>query len=589
MFGQAFKKTNRVSRKALLTYSSRKTVAYFCLLIGITGIVYLPGLSGGFYFDDEWNILSNDALKLNELSLGSLKHAAESGQAGPLGRPLAMLSFAVNYYLSGFNPFFYKLTNLIIHLITGLGIYLLTLGINKYLIIDARKQKQLAFFVGALWLLHPLNLTPVLYVVQRMTGLSALFCFWGLASYVYGRNALLLGEGRGYFFLIAAFGFFLPLALLSKENAALFPLYCFLIELIFFQFKSSNMKDRKGLVLLYVAILLVPAVFLILYVAVKPHLILNSYVIRDFSLTERLLTEARIVVFYLKQVILPFNNELGLFHDDIPISISAFKPISTLYALIFIALLLISSIVLVKKMPVYSFGILFFFSAHLMESTVLGLELVHEHRNYVAIYSIEFMLAYYLMSVANNASYMKILYGFAFVVLFYFGFSTFLRASIWGDPTLHAFEELRNHENSPRVNYQVGRLFSTFAHEQDDIKRKEEAIEKAIYYFEKSAELSESYTDGLFGLLMIEGIEGEAMEEKQYQSLLARLANGPFNNNNYNYLSALFRCMKKGVCRMDPRRVEMVVEACKKNQFFTGQNKVNILTQYSNARRMVGS
>lgn len=570
-------------------YAQRKTIAYCCLLIGIVGIVYLPGLSGGFYFDDEWNILRNEALKLDELSLDSLQHAAESGQAGPLGRPLAMLSFAVNYYLSGFNPFFYKLTNLIIHLLTGVGIYLLTLGMNKCLIIDARKQKQVAFFVTALWLLHPLNLNPVLYVVQRMTGLSALFCFWGLASYVYGRHALLIGQGRGYFFIIAAFGIFLPLALLSKENAALFPLYCFLIELMFFQFKSSNTKDRKGLIFLYVAILWVPVISLILYVAVKPHLILNAYVIRDFSLTERLLTEARVVVFYLQQIIVPFNNELGLFHDDIPISTSVFKPISTLYALIFIALLLISSISLVKKMPVYSFGILFFFSAHLMESTVLGLELVHEHRNYVAMYSIEFMLVYYLMSMADHAPYRKIAYGLVLLVLFYFAFSTFLRASIWGNPTLHAFEELRNHENSPRVNYQVGRLFSIFAHEQDDIKRKEEAIEKARYYFEKSAELNESYTDGLFGLLMIEGIEGKTMEETQYQSLLARLAKGPFNNNNYNYLSALFRCMKQGACRMDPHRVEMLVEACKKNQSFSGKYKVNVLTQYANVRNMVGS
>lgn len=572
-----------------MLYAQRKTIAYCCLLIVISGIVYLPGLSGSFYFDDEWNILSNNALQLKELSLDSLQHAAASGQAGPLGRPLAMLSFAVNYYLSGFNPFFYKLTNLVIHLLTGLGIYLLTLGINQRLIIDARKQKQLAFFVTALWLLHPLNLTPVLYVVQRMTGLSALFCFWGLASYVYGRHALLIGEGRGYFFIIAAFGIFLPLALLSKENAALFPLYCFLIELMFFQFKSPNTKDRRALVFLYVAILWVPAVFLILYVAVKPALIFNAYVIRDFSLTERLLTEARIVVFYLKQIILPINNELGLFHDDIPISISVFKPISTLYALIVIAFLLISSISLVKKMPVYSFGILFFFSAHLMESTVLGLELVHEHRNYVAMYSIEFMLAYCLMSVSDHAPYRKIAYGLVLLVLFYFAFSTFLRASIWGNPTLHAFEELKNHENSPRVNYQVGRLFSIFAHEQDDTKRREEAIEKARYYFEKSAELNESYTDGLFGLLMIEGIEGKTMEEKQYQSLLARLAKGPFNNNNYNYLSALFRCMKQGVCRMDPQRVEMLVEACKKNQSFSGKNKVNVLTQYANARNRVGS
>ncbi len=561
-------------------------ISLFVLLATIAAL-YWPGMTGGFYFDDEWNILSNSALQINELSLSSLKHVADSGHSGVLGRPIAMVSFAVNHYLSGFDPFFFKLTNLFIHLLTGVGVFFLALGLARRVdTLGDKKCGQLALLVSAFWLLHPLNLTPVLYVVQRMAGLSALFCFFGLACYVYGRLRLLHGKPNGFLLIISGFFVFLPLGLFSKENAALFPLYCFLIEAIFFRFQTVDSRARS-LLIGGAASLVIPLLFVVACSVIKPEWILSGYDRRDFGLLERLLTESRVLVFYLKQIVLPVNAELGLFHDDIAISTSLFNPITTLLSTLLNTTLIATALIFVKRFPVYSFGVLFFFAAHLMESTVISLELVHEHRSYVASFSILFWVAYGLIGLSAHSSLLKLSYGLIFIALFYLGFSTFLRASVWGNPALHPFEELRNHPESPRVNYHVGKIFAAHGHQHEDTERQKISLEKAAQYFEKSADLRNSYTDGLFGLLMLESIEGVAMKDKYRKLLFNQLANGPFNANNYNYLFSYFKCINDGVCKVNSHGVDNLIVACKGNPNFGGKYGNNILRLYANYKSKV--
>lgn len=558
-------------------------VIFLFILVSIVSVVYYAGLSGVFYFDDEWNILRNSVLHINELSLSSLERAADSGQSGPLGRPIAMVSFAVNHYFSGFDPFFFKLTNLVIHLLAGVGVFFLALGLTQRVAsLSTKQSEQLALLVSAFWLLHPLNLTPVLYVVQRMTGLSALFCFVGLACYVYGRLRLLHDKPNGFWLIISGFLVFLPLGLFSKESAALFPLYCFLIEVIFFRFTASDSRTKTLLVGLFSATLIIPFFFASAYIVIKPEWILSGYVHRDFGLIERLLTESRVLVFYLKQIVLPVNAELGLFHDDIAISTSLFNPIITLLSIILNTALIATALIFIKRFPVYSFGVLFFFSAHLIESTVISLELVHEHRNYVASFSILFLIAYGLIVLSKHSSLVKLSYALIFIAVFYLGFSTFLRASVWGNPALHPFEELRNHPESPRINYHVGKIFAAHGHQQEDAERQKISLEKAAKYFEKSADLNNSYTDGLFGLLMLESIEGVAMKDKYRQLLYSQLSSGVFNANNYNYLSSYFKCINDRVCKVNPRGVDSLIAACKENPNFVGKHSRNILRLYAN-------
>jgi len=84
------------------------------LSIFLSALVYLPGINGPFVFDDHPNLLSNDYVKIRDLKPATLYRAAYSLKAGPLQRPVAMLSFAINYYFAGSfrKSFPYKATNL---------------------------------------------------------------------------------------------------------------------------------------------------------------------------------------------------------------------------------------------------------------------------------------------------------------------------------------------------------------------------------------------------------------------------------------------------------------------------------------------
>jgi len=225
---------------------SRAQSAAFMLVIAIiAAIVYYPGLSGGFLLDDVTNIVNNTSLRLDSLSTVSIREAAFSSDAGILHRPVSMLSFAANYYFFGPDPASFKSFNLVIHLLNGIGLFILAnavLGAHRNLNapeLPAKQLKWLVFWVSAIWTIHPANLTSVLYVVQRMTSLSSFFMIAGLNLYVLGRIRRI--GGRGGMVLILTSAVPLPvLAILSKENGALLPLFMLVIELAIFRFRASG-------------------------------------------------------------------------------------------------------------------------------------------------------------------------------------------------------------------------------------------------------------------------------------------------------------------------------------------------------------
>lgn len=543
--------------------------------------VYMLGLSGGFYFDDEWNILRNQSLQLDSLAFEGLWNAALSGTAGPLGRPLSMLSFALNHVFFGLDPFYFKLVNLVIHLFCGWVIYALVLALCQYLPrIPAERRHLFAFLVLLLWLLHPLNLTTVLYAVQRMASLSALFCLLGMLTYVKARQVK--GGGWRVRAGLYALTFFLfwPLALASKENALLFPVYLFLIELAFLRFRSSETeKISSSLVFSYGVFFVLPGIVLATYLLFYlPDWILSGYARRDFSLGERLLTESRVLLFYLAQIIFPMNSSLGLFHDDFSISRSILSPWTTIASLLIIFLAVVGAFSSIKKHPVIPFGVLFFLAAHSLESTIFALELVHEHRNYLAMFSVLFVIGYYLVSGPDRLVSLRI--SLAIILVAFLAGTTLTRAAVWGEPVVHILTEVSNHPLSPRANYGMGKRYAIYASSLEESPQKAEAIKQAAQYFQKSADLRWSYTDGLFGLLMLEALEGREMSERYYLALLDRLANAPFSNNNYNYLNSILGCLEKGDCDISRRKMAEIIDACMDNSSFSGKNRDSVLQRY---------
>ena len=188
-------------------------VALLCAL-------YLPNLDGGFIFDDLPAIADNVHVQVTSLHPYEWLNAMLLHSTGPLKRPLAFASFVLNYRLTGLDPFYFKLVNFVLHLLCGLLAW--TLGRRLLARLPHRVGVRFAAAAAAaIWLLHPVQLTTVLYVVQRMTSMAALFCLAGMICYVSGRERLARGKPGGAARIATAFLVCTPLAAFSKEKRRL--------------------------------------------------------------------------------------------------------------------------------------------------------------------------------------------------------------------------------------------------------------------------------------------------------------------------------------------------------------------------------
>ncbi len=553
----------------------------FAILL-ITAIIYWPGLGGGFFFDDAWNIENNSSIKISELTPKTINQVIASGESGPLKRPISMMSFALNHYFTGDDAYYFKLTNLCIHLLNGIALFFLTrliLRTYQYRTQGNVSEKAITWVclaVTAAWLLHPLNLTSVLYIVQRMNSLTSLFVICGLIMYVRGRQQLLVGEG-GKTLLIFSILLFLPLAALSKENGALLPALMLVIELSFFRFKTPETAEKKFLFAFFCTIVLAPFLLVIGYLIQHPEIITNSYTIRDFDLQERVLTETRILWMYLQMIIVPTGGIFGLFHDDIAISKSIFEPISTLFSSIGIIALAISAFLFSKRAPLITFGIMFFLVGHSMESTIIGLELAHEHRNYLPQYGILLPLFYYITFPPKKLQKLKLQIAIPIILITLFTITTLTRALHWENAVSLSLAEIKNHPNSPRANYQIGRIYAALA----DTKP-EQYFDLAASHFIKSAQLRSNYTDGLFALLVLYSSNNKPIEKQSYEILIQRLKMEPLASNSINQISSLIRCHKLKVCLIPDTQIENILQATLSNATLAGKSRAIVLVAASN-------
>lgn len=567
--------TNSVSRTTIF-------LGIICPLIAF--IIYYPGLSGAFAFDDVPNLLKNKSVIINNLQIEQLVTATfSSGFSGPLGRPVAMLSFALNHYAAGgFDPYWFKLFNIILHLVNGASLFLLTLLLlttyrrTHQLALSDRHIRLLSLAIMAGWLLHPINLTGVLYVVQRMTSLSAFFVIWGLIIYIWARSRPLSGKTSILFFSFS-FALIWLLAIFSKENGLLLPLFILIVELTILRFQTTRPLEKRSLVTFFVATLALPALGLLISLLVDPNRLLGGYALRDFDLTQRLLTEARVLWYYAQLILFPRLSEFGLFHDDIIISRSFFDPPSTGLAVIGLIGVFLLAIYSIKRAPIFAFGILFFLSGHALESTIFPLELIHEHRNYLPCYGLIFTLFYYLLYPIKYLKSFRLRHISAFLYLIIIAFITFHRANYWGNPLEHVLTEQRNHPNSPRANASLGDLYLDLASANNgDDKRISDWLDLARQHFEHATELQKNYTDGLFSLIEMDSKFKSTVSDKWIQKLNNRLEHQPFAANNVNRIANLVICHIENTCKLETQSMISIIQAAQRNPALKGGIKAEL-------------
>lgn len=445
--------TNKLSR-AFRTIWCRDGL----LLVGalVTLWAYYPGVKGGFYLDDGPNIVESQAVQIERISWDGV-WGVLTGASIP-SRLIANLTFALNHRLGGLEPRGYHLFNLLIHLAMGLVLVwvwrlLVTEG-DKRLVSERQVPLLLTSLVGLFWL-HPINIQAVSYVVQRMSSLCALFFWLSLGCYLAARR----GGSRALYVASLLAGL---LALGSKENALVLPVAIVLYELCYhltaWRVRLARLpRPWKVLGISSAVVLLLPAM-LIAYLHLPRGDRLFGGLLRwssvfprqGYSGAQRVLTQARVQLFYLGLLLWPAPSRLNTEHD-FQVSRSLLDPWTTLPALFFWIAVAVGGVMLCRRRPRLGFPILLYLLAHLPEAGPVDLALVFEHRMYLPSGALLLLLAGLVVEQRWVSPRWIVLIVALWIPL---GIASYQRNQTWADPlTLHRDAAAKSpHKFRPQYN-----------------------------------------------------------------------------------------------------------------------------------------
>ena len=447
----------------MISVWNRRRGLSLLLFVILTLLIYSNTLEVPFYFDDEQNIDENPFVWLTNLTFQDITRAASESPVA--NRPIANISFALNYYFHQDNVIGYHAINIFIHLLAGILLYFFiktTLSIPS---LRSRYQRHssIAFFAALLWIVHPIQTQSVTYIVQRMNSMAAMFYVLSFLLYVKGRLVKQKQKSWPRFAGCALSGI---LAVGSKEIAVTLPFFVLIYEWYFFQDLSTAWLKRHLPCITGTFIGIGLLVFW--YLGSNPlEAILSGYAYRDFTLKERILTEFRVAIHYTGLLFYPHPCRLNLDYD-FPVSHSLLDPITTFLSMGAIVVLIGLAFLIAKKERLISFCILWFLGNLAIESSVIPLEIIYEHRIYLP------SMSFFLLIVGLAYRYIQRdwaiigVLGAASLVLCFW---TYQRNSVWREPVTFwkdcshkSPKKARPHNNLGVALAEQGRLEEAIGH-----------------------------------------------------------------------------------------------------------------------------
>lgn len=451
----------------------------FCIFI-----VYSNSFYGDWVFDDPHNIIHRSEIHLEKLSFSNIANTFFREKNGDtrLYRPVSSLTFGLNWFLGEDNPRGYHVVNLIIHLVATVLVFKIT----KMLLGLIRYDGNIVFVAGIvaiLWAIHPIQTQAVSNIVQRMASLAATFYLAGIYYYLHFK------KDKKKKWLAASLTMFL-FAVFSKENAALFPFTIIMIELLL----ADKLRFKKKH-LLYGSIVtsIIIFSFFVLFRGDFFQILFEGYARRPFTLQERVFTESRIVLFHLYQLFMSPPESFG-FNPPFVTSKNLFQPVNTFFSIIAIfSIIIVAGYCLVcknKLIKLCGFSILFFFVHHLVESTILPLELYFEHRNYlpsVFVFIPVALLFGYFVEKYNSSIVKWVMVISLITAIIGMGLTTYNRNFVWQSRITFWKEAIDRNPDSFRPYHNLAYAYDPYA--VDAVQKK---LDKAISLYKTA--LEKNYT-----------------------------------------------------------------------------------------------
>ena len=449
------------------------------LLMLMLVVVYGNSFRTPFQFDDFANIVENPNVHPDSLSPAELADAVHGRDLtnARISRPVSYLTLALNYAAGGQDPLGYHVVNFAIHALSALMLFFLSYRILCLSAFGAARSKRSLMAAGllaaALWASHPIQVTAVTYIVQRMAALAGLFCLLSIYSYVEMRTARTSFVRGFYLAACLAFG---ALAVGSKENAAMLPVNFVLIE-TFVLGDGSGFTRRMKFFLF--GIVFFGVLFASLWFTGFGG-ILGGYENRPFTVWQRLMTEPRVFIFYLSLLLYPTSDRFTMLHD-IPVSTSLLTPWTTLPAIGLTTAFPVIAWMFRRRSPLLSFSLLFFWVNHLIEGTALPLEIVFEHRNYLPsmfLFLPPAMGFVWLMERRSLRDGVSIPCAvLATFLLFAQGHTTYMRNELFASPALFWLDNVRKAPALHRPRHNLGDAYLTHGFEKKGVRLLQAALD----------------------------------------------------------------------------------------------------------------
>lgn len=429
------------------------------LIILTVFAVYHNTMQSPFLFDDYGNIVYNEYIRIKKLSGESLLKVWKAPHLSQ-NRKVSNLSFALNYVYGEYDVRGYHIVNIVIHICCGLLAAVFFSQTIRYSWLQTRYSSLSAWMAALIWAIHPIQINAVTYIVQRMTSLAALFALLSMISWMYGRqrwldNSYALAVGW-WIFAIAAW----TLGLLSKEHVIIVPFLIAAHEILLLRQKPVRLR-REWIII--GGIVMAVSIFFCWHSALWKEII-AGYERRNFTMTERLMTQSRVLWHYVSLFYLPIAERFGIL-CEYPVSRGLFTPVSTMFSIALWLAVSVSAWIYRKRYALPIWMIAWFFISHLIESTIIPLENIFEHRMYLPSLGMSF--ASVLMSEDIFSKYfqkpmLQAILGVGVLVVI--GFATYSRNADFRDEVSLYRAELRKCPDSERIRLNLALALNRGGH-----------------------------------------------------------------------------------------------------------------------------
>jgi len=546
-----------------------------CLICCTAVVIYSNIYNNPFAFDDGSNIVENSAVKDLSGFFGN------GGLLEPRG--VVELTFALNYRIGGLNVAGYHFFNILIHVLNGFLVYFLILAIFRqrpnlvqFSNTGVFKNPEhtiriLALFSSLIFVAHPIQTQAVTYTVQRYTSMAGMFYLCSMLLYAKARlvqrgkkkPGWVTGPGI-YYGLSILFGM---LAFLSKQNTASLPAAIVLLEYLLFMPEWREWKRKlPWFALVFFLWFLFVALVTGLFGSEAWGGELLEDVLSALKETETvgrwqyLCTQFNVLVIYMRLLFLPINQNLDYMY---PFKTGFFDGL-TPFAFFFLCIVAGIGAWNVKRRPVITFSIFFFFITLSIESSFIPIsDALFEHRLYLPVFALGFLVAYELYTVLSQRPLTYLLV--SLLVVTSLGTAAYRRNIIWQDNfTLwtdvisKSPHNYRAHNNLGYVLLEQGRSEEAIVHLHEAIRIKpgfakvhnnlgiafvqQGSKNDAVKSFNKALRIDSSFTEAHYNKANVLVNQGRLDEAVFHYS--EALRTNPYDKEIHNNLGNVL--LKKG-------------------------------------------